>query len=146
MRTMFLYIAVLGCITIASNVAMSDPTGSQSGDNSKPMVSHLVSIGDILNNSEKLNGELVTIEGIYLGWTGPSTAAQFTKSDWAITDETGSIYVTGANAGLDPYKDVGVSLIVLGIVHLIDGAPYLEGRAITMIDAYNNSESDRGSM
>jgi len=135
---MLLYIAVLGGIIIASNVAISDPTGSQSSNNSKAMMSHLVNIGDILNHSEKYNGELVTIEGMYLGWKGPG--AQLTRSDWSIKDETGSIYVTGANPGLDPYKDVGVNLIVLGIVHLIDGAPYLEGRAITLIDAYNNTE------
>jgi hypothetical protein len=145
MRTILLYIAVLGGIIIVSNVAISDPTGSQSCNNSEPTVSYLVNIGDILNNSESYNGELVTIEGMYLGWTGPSTGAQLTRSDWRIKDETGSIYVTGANSGLDPYKDVGVNLIVLGIVHLIDGAPYLEGRAISLIDAYNNTESDPGS-
>jgi len=132
MRTNFLYIAVLGCIIIVSSMAISDPTGSLAS-NSTEELSHLVKIGYILNNSEKYNGELVTVEGTYLGWSGPITGAMYTRSDWGIKDETGAIFVSGSYAGLDPTKDVGVGLIVSGIVHLIKGSPYLESRIVTLI-------------
>jgi hypothetical protein len=104
------------------------------------MVSHLVDIGNILNNSEKYNGELVTIEGTYLGWTGPGTCAQLTRSDWGIKDETGSIYVTGVNPGLDPYKDVGASLIVSGTVVLIQDVPLISCKIVTLIGNSNSIE------
>ncbi len=134
MRTTLLYIIVLGCIVIASGMALSDPTVSRSS-NSTETISHLVNISDILNNSGKYNGKLVTIEGIYLGWTGPSTGAQLTRSDWAIKDETGSIYVTGVYPDLDPFKDVGASLIVSGNVVVIEKGPLIRGKIVTLIGA-----------
>jgi hypothetical protein len=134
MRTMLLYIAVLGCIILVSSMAVSDPTGFQSSNKSTGELSHLVKIGYILNNSENYDGGLVTVEGTYLGWTGPGTGAHPTRSDWGIKDKTGAIFVTGLYAGLDPTKDVGVGLIVSGIVHLLEGAPYLESKIVTLID------------
>ena len=145
MKTMLLYIVVIGCI---SGVAVSDTMGSESSDDSKVLLSHLVDIGDLFNYSENYDGELVTIEGKYLGWSVPINAPMRTRSDWGIEDETGAIYVTGAWSGLDPMSDVGVNLIVIGIVHLIDGGPNYEGlgpilecKAITLIDAEDNTNN-----
>jgi hypothetical protein len=133
MRTMSIYIAVLGCTILVSCMAELDPTGFQFSNKSTDELSHPVKIGYISNNSEKYNGELVAVEGTYLGWSGPITGVPPTRSDWGIKDETGAIFVTGSHAGLDPTKDVGVGLIVSGIVHLLKGTPYLEGRNVTLI-------------
>jgi len=133
MRNILLYIVVLGCIIIVRSMAVSDPTGSLAS-NSTGELSHLVKIGYILNNSEKYDGELVTVEGIYLGWSGPSTGAHPTRSDWGVEDETGAIFVTGLHDGLDPIKDKGDGVIVSSIVHLLQGSPYLESKNITLIN------------
>lgn len=142
MRTMLLYIAMLGYIIIASGIAIADPTESLSGNNSNAEISHLVKIGDILNNSERYNGEAVTIEGTYLGWTGPNTEALLTRSDWGIKDETGAIYVSGlapsATDGLDSYQDVGTNLIVSGIVRLLPEGPVLVAKIVTLVGKYDS--------
>jgi len=142
MRSIFLYIAVLGCVIISSVEAMPDPIGSQLGMNSTVEISHLVSIGEILNNSDKFNGELVTIEGTYLGWSGQCIGALLTRSDWCIRDETGTIYVTGLNpsgiGGLDPLNDVGAGLIVSGKVLLISDGPLLQGKIVTLTGKSRN--------
>lgn len=143
MRTMLLYIAMLGCIFIASGIAISDPTESLSSNKSAAEISHLIKIGGILNNSEKYNGEMVTIEGTYLGWTGrwtgPHSAALLTRSDWGIEDETGGISVSGLAPGttpeLDPLNGVGTRLIVSGIVTLIPEGPVLLAKIVTLTNA-----------
>ena len=133
MRTLQLYIAVFVSIIIVSSMAVSDPTGSLANNSTKEL-SHLVKIGYILNNSEKYNGELVTVEGTYLGWSGPISGAHPTRSDWGIRDETGAIFVTGLHDGFDPAIEKGVGVIVSGIVHLLKGSPYLESKNITLIN------------
>ncbi len=139
MRAMFLYIAVLGCAIIGSCMAISDPAGSQSNDNSNGEISYLVNISDILNNPEKYDGKLVTIEGC-LGWRGPSTGALLTRSDWGIEDETGATYVSGVYLPLDTFKDVGASLIVSGIVVRMPKGPVIKAKIVTIISASNSSE------
>ena len=77
-------------------------------------------IGDILANPAKYEWELVTITGEYRGWQGEGYEPPVTRSDWVIRDETGLIYVTGKSPGLDPYKDIGPKITVIGIVGVGD--------------------------
>jgi len=140
MRAIFLYIAIAGFAIIGGCMAVSDLAGSQSSDNSKGEISHLVNISEILNNSEKYDGKLVTIEGTYLGWSGPSTGAIITRSDWGIEDETGVIHVSGVYPPLDTFQDVGANLIVSGVVVTLPKGPVIKAKIVTIVGSSNSSE------
>ncbi|OFX15574.1 MAG: hypothetical protein A2Z18_09980, partial [Armatimonadetes bacterium RBG_16_58_9] len=78
-----------------------------------------VTIKEAVSRSKELLGKRIMIEGVYRGWKpdmkdpnckdGPPV----TRGDWAVSDETGCIYVTGA-VDLDPAKDVGTKITVVG--------------------------------
>ena len=90
-----------------------------------------VKISEIKNHINEYKGKLVKISGIYLGWRGNGTPP-VTRSDWAIKDESGQIYVTGKFPNLDPYRDVGKNITVVGYVELTkDGRVYI--RAVNII-------------
>lgn len=89
-------------------------------------------IGGIIENIDTSIGQVVQISGTYLGWRpdpnyetcrlGPPV----TRSDWAIKDDTGCIYVTGSS-GLSPTDDYGKEITLSGIVRrTAEGQPYIE--------------------
>lgn len=76
-------------------------------------------VREAIANYEKLKGKTVTISGAYGGWSSNSTdpnvkdGPPVTRSDWTISDDTGSMYVTGS-INLNPVKDVGTKITVTG--------------------------------
>lgn len=94
---------------------------------------HAVTVARILAGSAGEDGTVVLLVGRFQGWRpgpgGPATqqGPPVTRSDWALDDGTGSIYVTGAAPTLDPTRDMGQSVRVTGTLrHTKDGRPYLE--------------------
>jgi len=79
----------------------------------------LANIREAVRNAGSLVGKTVYITATYRGFQptpgDPNTSSgpPVTRSDWAICDSTGCMYVTGA-AALDPQKDVGVQVNVTG--------------------------------
>ncbi len=86
-----------------------------------------ISLGQIWENPTQFLGQKIVVEGHYLGWKGKIKNPSITRSDWAIKDTTGAIYVTGAPAkGLDPMHDIGHPLKVWGTIRVNpEGVPYL---------------------
>lgn len=88
-------------------------------------------ISEVKNNIEVYKGKLVKIEGVYIGWHG-NESPPVTRSDWAIRDETGEIYVTGMVPNLDPCKDIGKNITVIGYIEVTEnGRAYI--RAVKII-------------
>lgn len=97
------------------------------------MWSKIVSIAEIRNNPYLYAGKEVIITGIYLGWHG-NESPPVTRSDWAIQDETGQIYVTGKSPNLDPIKNVGTNIMVVGYVEVTaDGRPYVNATDVKVL-------------
>lgn len=67
-----------------------------------------------------------------MGWRGETENPPITRSDWAVKDETGAIYVTGLQANnLNSIKDVGYPLKVLGILRVnTTGIPYIQAKKV----------------
>ena len=86
-----------------------------------------VKIESIWQHPETFRSRKVVVHGTYLGWKGKVDHPQITRSDWAIKDDTGTIYVTGRPAkSLDPYRDIGCRLKLLGTVRVNPkGVPYI---------------------
>ena len=113
-----LLILLIGCINndVYSNNTLNIPT---------------IKISEVKNNIDVYKGKLVKIEGIYIGWQG-SEPPPVTRSDWAIRDETGDIYVTGMILNLDPCTDIGKNITVIGYVEVTEkGKVYI--RAVKII-------------
>jgi hypothetical protein len=103
-----------------------------------------VKIGDIIRDPWHYAGRVITLECKYGGWIyggdipvtdqGPPV----TRSDWAVYDETGGIYVQ-ANGGAEVLKSsypgrliptnencIGADIVIRGIVRISDrGVPYI---------------------
>jgi hypothetical protein len=90
-----------------------------------------VTIGNILANPAKYEGQKVTLNGEYRGWEGGYGSPPVTRSDWVLKDSTGGIYVTGQSpTRYDPNTDRGRSAIVTGVVKTKDGKPFIEAQQI----------------
>ena len=78
-----------------------------------------VTIKDALSTFDALSGKKVTISAVFKGWSpnlndaNTNDGPPVTRSDWAICDETGCMYVVG-KTDLDPTKDSGKKIIVIG--------------------------------
>ncbi len=78
-----------------------------------------VTVADAIKNYSSLAGRTVEIDCIYKGWKpnpedeNTKDGPPVTRSDWAVCDNTGCIYVTGAG-GLDPVEDFGTEISLLG--------------------------------
>jgi hypothetical protein len=86
-------------------------------------------IYELKKNASLYEGKVVEITGKFLGWSAKEcTPPHITRSDWAIGDDSGEIYVTGGWPGrLDPVDGMGTPLLLKGILRLKDGKiPYLE--------------------
>jgi hypothetical protein len=93
-------------------------------------------IKSIWSHPEAFRDQTVLVRGRYLGWRGQIEAPQITRSDWAIEDDTGAIYVTGLPAkGLDPVRDIGHPLEVLGTARINPkGTPYIKAEKVIIED------------
>jgi len=94
-----------------------------------------IDIGSICRHPGALEGKKVRVRGRYLGWRGEIENPRITRSDWAIEDDSGAIYVTGLPAkGLDPVRDIGHRLEVLGIVQVNPkGIPYIRAARVLVL-------------
>lgn len=97
-----------------------------------------MTIGSIVDNTDAALGQTVQISGTFLGWRPDPNAPAcrqgppVTRADWAISDRTGCIFVTG-RSGLDPTDDYGKSITVSGIVRKTErGQPYIEVRTVIL--------------
>lgn len=73
----------------------------------------------------------MVVSGEYQGWNAEYGSPPVTRSDWVISDETGWIYVSGRYPGLDPVRDKGKELTVVGKVEAKDQV-YLKAEKITI--------------
>lgn len=78
-----------------------------------------ITVCEAINNAQQLLGRRVMINATYRG-SAPDASSQntaagppVTRSDWAICDRTGCMYVTGAIT-LDPARDAGTPIAVAG--------------------------------
>ncbi len=94
-------------------------------------------IGKIWNHPNHYEGRKVLLRGRFQGWRGQATPPGITRSDWAIGDDTGAIYVAGSPpGGLDPYRDIGRPLEVLGTVRLNEkSVPYIRIENVVIPEA-----------
>ena len=92
-------------------------------------------IGDILKFPKEFTGRKIIIKGEFLGWTSGVNSPMVTRSDWAVKDDTGIIYVTGKSpGGLDYYRDVGHTIRILGIVRIArNSMAYIEALSVTIL-------------
>lgn len=78
-----------------------------------------VTVSDAIKRAAELVGKNVSISAVYLGWKGDPNDANLkdgpplTRSDWIITDSSGSMYVSG-RTDLDPDRNVGTRVNVIG--------------------------------
>ena len=82
-------------------------------------------IKEIKQNPSFYLNKIVEIKGKYRGWKGED-GPPVTRSDWAIDDGSGSIYVTGKPAvHLSPTKDIGRRIKLKGKVSIKGKQVYL---------------------
>ena len=78
-----------------------------------------VTVSEAIRLADRMNGRKVQISATYRGWQpnpdDPNTKSgpPVTRSDWAICDSTGCMYVTG-NSHLNPDKDLDTKVTVVG--------------------------------
>jgi hypothetical protein len=103
----------------------------------KPVIKQ-VTVRVIVENVDAAVGQLVSLSGVYRGWRPDPEAPAcrpgppVSRSDWAVSDQTGCIFVTG-RSGLDPTNDYGKRITVVGVVRKTSkGQPYIEARSITV--------------
>ena len=91
-----------------------------------------IKIESIWRHPEAFRNRKIVVHGTYLGWKGKVDHPLITRSDWAIQDDTGTIYVTGRLVkGLDPYRDIGCRLKLLGTVGVNPkGVPYVRAERV----------------
>jgi len=120
-------IAVSGVLSLLSALFFLGCLGDQlpEGNNELPNVTSSITIADIRENPNSFLGKKVVISGVYMGWKSDEPPP-VTRSDWVVDDGTGRIYVTGKLPGLDPVKDVGRNVTIVGYVKIANGKPYIE--------------------
>ncbi|MBW1848909.1 MAG: hypothetical protein JRJ27_17610 [Deltaproteobacteria bacterium] len=107
--------------------------GREDNPHAQDKVPREIDIGDIQNSSKNFVNCEVIITGKFLGWKSGTNSPLVTRSDWAVKDDTGIIYVSGKPPGkLDYYRDVGHGIQIHGIVRIArNSIAYIE--AITVI-------------
>ncbi len=110
----------------------SDVISGSREEKGEPCPHQEIKIESIWRHPESFRGHKVVVHGTYLGWKGRVEHPQITRSDWAVKDDTGAIYVTGKPAkGLDPYRDIGCHLKLLGTVGVNPkGVPYIRAERV----------------
>lgn len=84
----------------------------------RPLRQEAMPIQKIFDAAESLKDEEVVIEGAFRGWKGKCPSSfMLTRSDWALEDETGCIYISGQLPGtVSPSKPNGERVRVRGRV------------------------------
>jgi len=125
-------IAVIYLLAVLLMGCISNNTYSNHSNSNLDIANiNTIKISEIKNNIDIYKGKLVKIEGIYMGWQG-SEPPPVTRSDWVIRDETGEIYITGMIPNLDPCKDIGKNITVIGWIEVTEkGKIYI--RAVNII-------------
>jgi hypothetical protein len=120
------FITLIGFPMAAKGGAVTEP-GGKKAPAAAPHAYPKVAIASIWQNPAAWEGRKIYLEAKFLGWQGGAKHPGITKSDWAIEDGTGAIYVTGRRPpGLDPLADVGRRLQVWGTVKVNpQGIPYI---------------------
>ena len=93
-----------------------------------------INIESIWEHPDEFKDQKVLVQGSYLGWRGQVEHPHVSRSDWALQDETGAIYITGLPAkGLDPVQDIGRLLEVFGTVELnAKAVPYIRAESVIL--------------
>ncbi|MCE5324101.1 hypothetical protein LLG46_12415 [bacterium] len=96
-----------------------------------------LTVKEVVKRVKEFEGRRVRIDGTYRGFRPDPNDANtkngppVTRSDWAVCDSTGCIYVTG-RAELDPENDIGKKISVTGRVKKTEkGQVYLVLDSIT---------------
>lgn len=104
----------------------------------KPPITPTV-ISRVVQNGSRATGQRVSVTGTYLGWRPIANSPACKKgppvnrSDWAISDKTGCIFVHGQNK-LDPQDDYGKKVTVIGTVKQTrSGQTYIEAESVTVV-------------
>ena len=120
------------CLIAILIVVGSSVLASQSFFNNQNRGMTGVAINEIRTNTTVYEGKTVTIKGEYRGWQaeGEGYGPPVTRSDWVIKDDTGWIYVTGRLPRLDPIKDIGTPIFVVGTVGIKNSNVYIEAQDI----------------
>ncbi|NMX21542.1 hypothetical protein C5S30_03735 [ANME-1 cluster archaeon GoMg4] len=115
------------CLIAILIVVGSSILASQSFLNNQKQGMTGVTINEIRINPTVYEGKTVTIKGEYRGWQaeGEGSGPPVTRSDWVIKDDTGWIYVTGRSPRLDPIKDIGTPIFVVGTVEIKNSNVYI---------------------
>jgi hypothetical protein len=118
-----------GCVSPAVNAGTTLP-GGKAGPEEK------IILKSILERPKAFTGKEITIEGVFLGWSGVCPRSRgLTRSDWMLEDGSGCIYVTGrlpsgVFAG-EPQKE---RLRVTGTVKTAkDGKPFLQAASVKVL-------------
>lgn len=118
------WVGCLGIILAMSltTMAAAQSPGDQGRINPKMNPADLSSyekipLGRLWQNPSEYVGRKIKVEGLYRGWQGQVENPLITRSDWAVEDNSGTIYVTGLPANrLDPRSDLGRSVTIWGTV------------------------------
>jgi hypothetical protein len=86
-----------------------------------------LSVGEIIDRAEDLEGRMVEVTARFMGWKGSCrNGPPVTRSDWMLEDESGCIYVSGpAPPGLSPAQPKQRMVTIVGLLHLKGETPYL---------------------
>ena len=132
---------ILGVSCSAVNSPISNPTNTIIASPittppNNPILTSLV--GNILKSPDRAD-ERVEIVGYFRGWDlldEVGSSAQVTRSDWVITDNSGSIYVTGLMPeNLDPSSLEQVQQVVrlVATIQVKGDQVYLEAQSIELL-------------
>lgn len=95
-------------------------------------------VRDAIRLVDSLKGRKVQISGTYRGWqpdpNDPNTKSgpPVTRSDWAVCDSTGCMYVNGSTS-LNPDRDLGAKVTVTGkLVKGRNGQVYMVSENVTI--------------
>ena len=123
-------------LTPVSNAPAAVKTKVQLGRSSMAVAP--VTVREAIGLVDRMNGRKVQISAIYRGWqpnpNDPNTKSgpPVSRSDWAICDSTGCMYVTG-NSNLNPDKDLDTKVTVIGrLAKTRNGQVYLILDSITV--------------
>jgi hypothetical protein len=97
-----------------------------------------IKIRSFWDDPQKFEGQMVLVRGIYLGWRGKVTHPRISRSDWAVQDPSGAIYVSGLPAvDLDPMQDIGCALEVTGRLKVSPrGVPFIHAEKVVIINGH----------
>ncbi len=94
--------------------------------------SEKMNIAKIINDARKYEGTMVTLSGLFAGWSGKCLGSPpKTRSDWMLESDGVCIYVSGpfptGTSARPPAKGIGLNVKVSGTVFIDENSkPYIE--------------------